>query len=80
MEVTDTAIELFLNYCRRFYDRQFVTRKQVNKGILIRFEELVDDYFTSGKAQSNGTPPVNWCASELFLSPNYFGDLIKRPD
>ena len=73
-----STIELFLNYCRRFYDRQFVTRKKVNKDILIRFEELVDDYFSSGKARMNGTPTVTWCASELCLSPNYFGDLIKK--
>lgn len=73
-----STIELFLNYCQRFYDRQFVTRKKVNKDILMRFEELVDGYFTSGKAQLNGTPTVTWCASELFLSSNYFGDLIKK--
>lgn len=44
----------------------------------MRFEELIDDYFTSGKAQENGTPTVVWCASQLCLSPNYFGDLIKK--
>lgn len=73
-----SAIELFLNYCLRFYDRQFITRKKVNKDLLMRFEELIDDYFTSGKAQENGTPTVAWCASQLCLSPNYFGDLIKK--
>lgn len=39
---------------------------------------LIDSYFTSGKAQSLGTPTVAWCASQLCLSPNYFGDLIKK--
>lgn len=73
-----SAIELFLNYCLRFYDRQFITRKKVNKDLLMRFEELIDDYFTSGNAQENGTPTVAWCASQLCLSPNYFGDLIKK--
>lgn len=73
-----SAIELFLNYCLRFYDRQFITRKKVNRDLLTRFEELIDDYFTSGKAQIHGTPTVAWCASELCLSPNYFGDLIKK--
>jgi len=69
---------LFLNYCLRFYDRQFITRKKVNKDILTRFEELIDGYFESGKASELGTPTVAWCASELCLSPNYFGDLIKK--
>lgn len=73
-----SAIELFLNYCLRFYDRQFIIRKKVNKDLLTRFEELVDDYLISGKAQEQGTPTVAWCASQLCLSPNYFGDLIKK--
>ncbi len=73
-----SAIELFLNYCLRFYDRQFITRKKVNKDIIIRFEELADNYFSSGNAQRLGTPTVAWCASQLCLSANYFGDLIKK--
>lgn len=73
-----SAIELFLNYCLRFYDRQFITRKKANKDLLVRFEELVDNYFTTGKAQQLGTPTVGWCAGELNLSANYFGDLIKK--
>ena len=71
-------IELFLNYCMRFYDRQFITRSNVNKDILVRFEELLNDYFKSGKAQTTGLPSVAYCAEKLHLSPNYFGDLIKK--
>jgi len=71
-------IELFLNYCMRFYDRQFITRSNVNKDILMRFEELLQDYFRSGKAQTLGLPNVAYCAEMLNLSPNYFGDLIKK--
>ena len=71
-------IELFLNYCKRFYDRQFITRINVNKDILTRFENLLADYFKSGKAQSLGVPSVAYCAEQLYLSANYFGDLIKK--
>ena len=71
-------IELFLNYCTRFYDRQFITRDVVNKGILERFEHLLDRYFISDEPHSLGIPSVAWCAEELHLSPNYFGDLIKK--
>jgi AraC-like DNA-binding protein len=71
-------IELFLNYCMRFYDRQFITRTHVNKDILVRFEELLNDYFKSGKSQTIGLPSVAYCAEKLNLSPNYFGDLIKK--
>lgn len=73
-----SAIELFLNYCTRFYDRQFITRKRVNKDLLSRFEELLDGYFMSEKPQSYGTPSVAYFAEQLHLSANYFGDLIKK--
>ena len=71
-------IELFLNYCERFYDRQFITRDNVNKGILEKFEELLNGYFSSDKPQKIGLPSVAFFAEELHLSANYFGDLIKR--
>lgn len=71
-------IELFLNYCIRFYDRQFITRDNSNKGILERFEAALNSYFSSGKSVKNGLPSVAWCAEELHLSSNYFGDLVKK--
>lgn len=71
-------IELFLNYCMRYYDRQFITRNSVNKDILMRFEELLTDYFRLEKGTLLGLPNVTWCAEQLNLSPNYFGDLIKK--
>lgn len=71
-------IELFLNYCVRFYDRQFITRNVAHKGVLQRVEELLMDYFASEKPQSMGLPTVGYCAAQLNLSANYFGDLIKK--
>lgn len=71
-------IELFLNYCVRFYDRQFITRSEANKDILVRFETLLDSYFISGLQHEKGVPTVKYCADELHFSPNYFGDLIKK--
>lgn len=71
-------IELLLNYCVRFYDRQFITRENVNKGIMERFEYLLKGYFSSDKPQIEGLPSVAYCAGALNLSPNYFGDLVKK--
>jgi AraC family transcriptional regulator, transcriptional activator of pobA len=71
-------IELFLNYCIRFYDRQFITRNDAHKGILLRFENLLNEYFSTDKPQTIGLPSVAYCASELNLSAKYFGDLIKK--
>ena len=72
------GIELLLNYCLRFYERQFITREQANNDVLSRFEALLDDYLSSDKPVQNGLPSVKYCAGELCLSPNYFGDLIKK--
>lgn len=77
-KVIVSNIELFLNYCDRFYDRQFITRENVNKGTLEKFEELLSSYFSSDKPNTIGLPSVAYCADELNFSPNYFGDLIKK--
>lgn len=71
-------IELLLNYCIRFYDRQFITRDHANRDCVARFEKILDDYFQTGKAQAEGLPSVAYCADQLNLSANYFGDLIKK--
>lgn len=73
-----TNIELFLNYCVRFYDRQFITRENPVKGVLERCETLLNNFFSSDKPHTVGLPSVAYCASELNLSTNYFGDLIKK--
>jgi AraC-like DNA-binding protein len=71
-------IELLLNYCMRFYDRQFITRNHVNKDILVQFERLLEEYFHSEMPQTLGLPTVKYCAENIHLSANYLGDLIKK--
>lgn len=71
-------IEVFLNHCLRFYDRQFVTREDVNKDVLTRFENELNAYFDSDKPQTAGLPSVQYFAGRLHLSANYFGDMMKR--
>ena len=71
-------IELLLGYCQRFYDRQFITREHANRGILEKFEAMLNDYFSSEKPREIGLPSVAYFAQELNLSANYFGDLIKK--
>jgi AraC family transcriptional regulator, transcriptional activator of pobA len=71
-------IELFLNYCIRFYDRQFITREQMNSGVLEKLDNCLNDYFDSDKPKTTGIPSVMYCADHVHLSPNYFSDLIKK--
>ena len=71
-------IELFFNYCVRFYDRQFITRESLNKDVLTKFEDLLKKYFETDQPKITGLPTVAYCAEELNLSANYFGDLVKK--
>ena len=71
-------IELLLDYCMRFYERQFITRATANKDVLTKFEEELDWYFQSQLPQEQGLPTVKYFADRACLSPNYFGDLVKK--
>lgn len=71
-------IELLLDYCIRFYDRQFYTRFNLNVDFVSRFENLLKDYYKTDKAIDLGIPSVKYCAKELNLSPNYLSDLLKK--
>jgi len=71
-------IELLLNYCTRFYDRQFITRVNSNKDVLSRFETVLNNYFAADLPQEKGLPTVKFCAEQLNLSPNYLSDLLKK--
>lgn len=71
-------IELLLDLCLRFYDRQFITREKVNGDILADFERLLNAYFIDGLAELKGFPTVGSLADRVHLSPSYFGDLIKK--
>ena len=71
-------LELLLDYCMRFYERQFITRNQANKDIIVKFEQLLDEYFQNQTALTEGLPSVKYFADKVCLSSNYFGDLIKK--
>ena len=71
-------IELLLNYCMRFYERQFITRGKTNRDVLTRFENLLDEYFESALADQDGLPTEKYFADKLSLSSNYFGDMFKK--
>lgn len=77
-EILVSYISLLLKFCKRFYNRQFLTRKLANADILSKFETLLREYYADSHQMSNGIPTVNCCAERLCMSPSYFSDLIKK--
>ena len=75
-ELVVSHIELLLNYCLRFYDRQFITREEINHSVVKKFLTLLDDYI-SDKAEREGLPTVAYFANKCCLSTGYFGTLVK---
>lgn len=71
-------IELLLNYCTRFYDRQFYTRSHSNKDIVVKFEQLLKQYYQSDKPAELGVPTVQYCGQALNISPKYLSDLLRK--
>jgi AraC-like DNA-binding protein len=75
--ITDT-IALMLDYCLRYYDRQFITRHKVNSEVFMAFQQQLREYFVNGHPERHGLPTVAYFADKACLSPNYFGDLISK--
>lgn len=73
-EIMLTQIESLLKYSNRFYERQFLTRRQNNSALLTRFEQLIDEYFRS---DAQGLLTVQYLANKMNLSPNYLSDLLR---
>ncbi len=76
-DVVIAQIELLLQYCNRFYNRQFITRKHANNEILINLENLLHDYFNDKEKMYAGLPTVQYVADALHLSPNYLSDMLR---
>jgi len=76
-EIILTQIELLLNYSNRFYERQFITRKNNNHQLLVRFERFLNEYFEEDQSASHGLLTVQYIAEKMSLSPNYLSDLLR---
>lgn len=71
-------IELFLNYCMRYYGRQFLTRKVSNHDTIVKIEHLIKSHFHSQDLKETGLPSVKYLADAVNLSPSYLSDLLKK--
>src|SRR5690606_5828522 len=77
-DVIVSHIELLLNYCNRFYNRQFITRKAANNDLLIKVENLLIDYFETVELQESGLPTVQYISDKLNVSKNYLSDMLRN--
>lgn len=77
-ELIVSNLELFLNYCKRFYERQFLTRSHAKTDTLSRFEQILDNYFASDLPRKNGLPTAKYCAERMNMSVNYLSDLLRE--
>lgn len=73
-----SGVELLLNHCMRFYDRQFITRTEANKPVVELIEQFLISYFRSDQPQEKGLPTVSRCAEEVNFSSNYLTDLLRK--
>ena len=76
-EIIISHLETLLKYADRFYKRQFLNRKEINKNLMTRFKEVLDTYFESGQQMKEGIPTVDWLANQLGVSHRYMSDSIK---
>lgn len=76
-DVMVSYLEVLLNYCNRFYHRQFITRKPQNNHLLADFNNLLDTYFENDAVNSKGLPTVQLLADELAMSPDYLSDMLR---
>jgi AraC-like DNA-binding protein len=77
-ELIITNLKLLLDYSKRYYDRQFYTRTNLNKDVVSRFEKLLKDYYNLNKQLELGIPSVKYCGEQLQMSPNYLSDLLRK--
>ncbi|CAN5279584.1 helix-turn-helix domain-containing protein [soil metagenome] len=76
-DVIVSHIELLLNYCNRFYNRQFITRKTASSDLLVQLDGFLADYFTGDKVQQLGLPTVQYISDKLNVSPSYLSDMLR---
>ena len=76
-DVMASHLDLLLNYCNRFYNRQFLTRKTASNDLLVNLDNMLTHYFNSEKVQEFGLPSVHYISEQLNVSPNYLSDLLR---
>ena len=77
-DVVVSHIDLLLNYCNRFYNRQFITRNKASNDLFLKFEDLLNAYYQNDDLSVAGLPTVQYFADKLSVSPHYLNDMLKN--
>ena len=72
------GIGTLLSYVKRYFENQHSMATAKGESMQARVDALLDKYLRSGLPAQNGQPTVAWCAEQLNLSPNYFGEMLKN--
>ncbi|MEM6344119.1 MAG: helix-turn-helix domain-containing protein [Bacteroidota bacterium] len=78
LNLINSNLELLLDYCLRYYDRQFLSRTDLNQDVISKFEKIIKSYYQDSKEDELGLPSISYCADQLNLSPKYLSDLLKK--
>ncbi|MEM6737869.1 MAG: helix-turn-helix domain-containing protein [Bacteroidota bacterium] len=78
LNLINSNLELLLDYCLRYYDRQFLSRTDLNQDVISKFNIILKSYYSDSKEDEFGLPSLSYCANQLNLSPKYLSDLLKK--
>jgi len=76
-DVLVSQLALILNFSNRFYNRQFITRKNINNQTVAALDRLLENYFNEYVGLRKGLPNVQYVSSQLNLSPRYLSDMLR---
>ena len=77
-EIIISQLDTLLKYANRFYERQFINRKELSNDLLEQFNLYLSDYFESGQLEENGIPSIEQIANQMSVSKRYLSDTLKK--
>lgn len=77
-DIIISQLSTLLKYANRFYERQFLNRKELSNDLLEQFNQQLEEYFESGELQEKGIPSIEQLASKMSVSQRYLSDTLKK--
>lgn len=77
-DIIISQLSTLLKYANRFYERQFLNRKELSNDLLEKFNQQLSFYFESGQLHEKGIPSIEQIAEEMSVSQRYLSDTLKK--